>query len=85
MLLYAFKIPSFVVDAYTKRVFEGFGLIKRGSSYEDIKALFEDNLEKELVIYQEYHALIAEHAKRHYSKKPYGVGDPLREIIASFK
>ena len=28
-------------------------------------------------IYNEYHALIVEHAKRYYSKKPYGERDPL--------
>ena len=28
-------------------------------------------------IYQEYHALIVEHAKKYYSKKPYGTHCPL--------
>ena len=34
-----------------------------------IKAFFEDNLKKDIIIYQEYHALIVEHAKRYYKKK----------------
>lgn len=75
MLLYAFKVPSFVVDAYTKRVLLGQGLIGINAGYDDIKELFESNLDKDLKIYQEYHALLVEHAKRFYSKKPYGVGD----------
>ncbi len=78
MLLYAFKVPSFVVDAYTRRIFTHLGLIDKKAKYEEIKALFEKNIPKDIIVYQEYHALIAEHAKRYYSKKPYGVGDPLK-------
>jgi endonuclease-3 related protein len=33
-------------------------------------------------VYQEYHALIVEHAKIYYGKKPYGVNDPLIELIS---
>jgi len=75
ILLYAYKQPEFVVDAYTKRIFSNLGLISEKARYEEIKKLLEDNLPKEVVIFQEYHALIVEHAKRNYSKKPYD--DPL--------
>jgi len=77
MLLYAFKKPEFVVDTYTKRIFSHLGFIKEKAKYCEVKALFKDNLETDLVMYQEYHALIVEHAKRYYSRKPYGVGCPL--------
>jgi endonuclease-3 related protein len=80
ILLYAYKIPTFVVDAYTKRIFTNLGMIKKNSSYDKIKNLFEKNLNPELVLYQEFHALLVEHAKRHYSKKPYGSKDPLKRI-----
>ncbi len=73
MLLYAFKKPTFVVDAYTKRIFANLGFMDETSSYDEIKDLFEKNLKPDLAVYQEYHALIVEHAKRHYSKKPYGI------------
>jgi endonuclease-3 related protein len=69
MLLYAFKVPTFVIDAYTRRIFTRLGMIHEKSSYDDIKALFEQSLPEDLVIYQEYHALIVEHAKRFYQKK----------------
>ena len=69
MLLYAFKIPTFVVDAYTKRIFTNLELIDTNAEYNKIKALFEDNLKPDLILYQEYHALLVEHAKRYYSKK----------------
>jgi len=82
ILLYAFNVSEFVVDAYTKKVFSKLGFIKKHASYEEIKKLFENNLEKDFKLYQEYHALIVEHAKRHYSKKPYGENDPLLKAFA---
>ena len=69
ILLYAFKQPSFVVDAYTRRVVSNLGLAEEKAKYSDIKALFEENLPEDMVIYQEYHALLVEHAKRYYQKK----------------
>lgn len=66
ILLYAFKMPEFVVDAYTKRVFANLGLIEKNEKYEKVKKLFEDNLPKDFKLYQEYHALIVEHAKRYF-------------------
>lgn len=66
ILLYAFKVPSFVVDAYTKRVFSKLGLIEKDASYDSIKSLFEKALPKDFKVYQEYHALIVEHGKNVY-------------------
>jgi len=64
MLLYAWKQPHFVVDAYTRRMFQALGLIEPKWSYDRIKAFFEQNLPPDLALYQEYHALIVEHAKQ---------------------
>ncbi len=69
ILLYAYKFPSFVVDAYTKRVLEELKFIKKNEIYENIKKLFQDNLPKDFKLYQEYHALIVEHAKNNKNKK----------------
>lgn len=77
ILLYAFKQPEFVVDAYTKRIFIYHWIIKENDGYDMIKNLFESNLNNDMIVYNEYHALIVEHAKRYYSKKPYGVNDPI--------
>ena len=81
ILLYAYKQPQFVVDAYTKRIFIHLGLVNENIKYMELKNLFESSLPKDVALYQEYHALIVEHAKRYYSKKPYGVDDPLNELI----
>lgn len=81
ILLYAFKQPSFVVDAYTKRIMANLGLIDENAKYADIKALFEENLPKDVIVYQEYHALLVEHAKRYYQKKATYKECPLLEIV----
>ena len=81
ILLYVYKQPQFVVDAYTKRIFIHLGLVNENIKYMELKNLFESSLPKDVALYQEYHALIVEHAKIYYSKKPHGVDDPLKEII----
>jgi len=64
ILLYAYKIPSFVIDTYTKRTLIKLKLIDETFSYNEIKKFFEDNLELDFKIFQEFHALLVEHAKR---------------------
>ncbi|MGE0737754.1 endonuclease III domain-containing protein [Sulfurimonas sp.] len=81
MLLYGYNQLEFKVDAYTKRILLALGIIEQKSSYSEVKMLMESSLkecisdEKELLkVYQEFHALLVEHGKNFYSKKPYGVG-----------
>jgi endonuclease-3 related protein len=71
ILLYAYHKPQFVVDAYTRRIFSHLGVIKENTNYMEVKKLFEASLPRDVPLYQEYHALIVEHAKRYYQKKPY--------------
>jgi len=71
ILLYAYKQPEFVVDAYTRRIFRHLKIIDEKISYMKLKNLFESNLPRDVPVYQEYHALIVEHAKRYYNRKPY--------------
>ncbi len=71
ILLYAYKQPEFVVDAYTKRIFSHLKIIDEKISYMKLKNLFESNLKPDVPVYQEYHALIVQHAKKYYSRKPY--------------
>src|SRR3989338_2684413 len=89
ILLYAYHVPSFVVDAYTRRILSHLGLIEETASYDDIKAMLEQALQQDVRIYQEYHALLVEHAKRLYAKKPYPQDILLSrfspEFIDSFK
>ena len=63
ILLYAYKEPIFVIDAYTRRLLLTQGIIKENASYEDIQKIFMDNLKRDYKLYQEYHALIVANGK----------------------
>lgn len=78
ILLYAGEKPSFVVDAYTKRLFSRLGLVRENDSYEEVRSLFMDRLPHDSKLFNEYHALIVEHCKRHCRKKPSCAGCPLQ-------
>ncbi|MBW2971838.1 endonuclease III domain-containing protein [Candidatus Woesearchaeota archaeon] len=80
IMLYAFSQPEFVVDAYTKRIFSRMGLVSPGAGYDEIKSLFQSNLEQDAKMFQEYHALIVEHAKRHCRTKPECDGCPVSRL-----
>jgi endonuclease-3 related protein len=57
ILLYACGKPVFVVDAYTRRILGRHGLIDRSMGYEKLREFFEENLERDVHLYSEYHAL----------------------------
>lgn len=81
MVLYAFGKPTFVVDAYTKRILVRHRLIDEEADYHAIKDYFEDHLESELQLYNEYHALIVRTGKGLCRKSnPKCTECPLREI-----
>lgn len=58
ILLYALGKPSFVIDAYTRRVLARLGLASGEEPYEELRDLFERNLHKSQELYNEYHALL---------------------------
>lgn len=75
ILLYAFERPVFVVDAYTRRIFQRTGIISGEESYEVIRHLVEREFSLEdggdpVKQLNEFHALIVEHAKQHCKKRP---------------
>jgi endonuclease-3 related protein len=63
--LYAYGQVEMVVDAYARRVLSHLGLVAPTVTYEGLKAFCIDGLPRDLVVYQEFHALLVEHAKRH--------------------
>jgi endonuclease-3 related protein len=58
ILLYAGQVPAFVVDAYTRRIFQRHGFIRPDASYDAVRALFMSRLPPDAALYNEYHALI---------------------------
>jgi endonuclease III related protein len=78
ILLYAFHTPVFVVDAYTRRILTRIGLIDGPEAYDDIQALFHDALAPDPALYNEYHALIVQHAKTYCMTRPECRACPVR-------
>jgi len=70
ILLYALEIPVFVIDAYTHRIFSRLGLISSAVDYASTQALFMQHIPTDAALFNAYHALIVEHAKRHCRVKP---------------
>lgn len=70
ILVYAAGKPSFVVDAYTRRVLERLGWISGSESYAEIQAAFTDALPRDVTVYAELHALIIHHGKTHCRLRP---------------
>lgn len=68
ILLYAYNQPYFVVDAYTKRIFNRIGFKEK--TYEQFQEMFHAKLPKYTGLYKEYHALIVRHAKETCKTKP---------------
>ncbi len=82
ILLYALNKPFFVVDAYTRRLFSRLNLINEKEDYDKIQLFFHKNLPSDYKLFNEFHALIVEHAKRHCRKKPLCDICPLRTICS---
>lgn len=70
ILLYAFDRSVFVIDAYTRRLFSRLALLDPDAGYELLRHQFEINLETDVALYNEYHALIVRHVKNVCKKTP---------------
>ncbi len=62
--LYAYGQEEMVVDAYTIRVLCHHGYCRGTVDYARAKRYCEDRLPRSVQLYQEFHALMVEHAKR---------------------
>jgi len=80
ILLYAGNVPTFVIDAYTKRMAGRYGLAQdEDIDYHELKEMFENKLPRNERLFNEYHALIVELGKRHCKVKPECVNCPLEK------
>lgn len=70
ILLYAGNKPTFVIDAYTRRIIDRIGLTPDGNSYAAYQALFMNNLPAETQLFNEYHALLVRHGKEFCRTRP---------------
>jgi endonuclease III related protein len=70
ILLYAGNMPVFVIDAYTRRITGRLGLAPRAKEYRDYQKLFMENLQPDVKLYNEYHALLVKLGKEACRKRP---------------
>ncbi|RMF05753.1 hypothetical protein D6764_03950 [Candidatus Woesearchaeota archaeon] len=75
-----------MIDAYTRRIFSRLGVINKEEDYDSLQQTFHKELSdagfEKSQLYNEYHALIVEHAKRHCTAKPLCEGCPIRAFCA---
>ncbi|WP_027722432.1 endonuclease III domain-containing protein [Maridesulfovibrio zosterae] len=82
ILLYALNKPIFVVDAYTKRIFNRHMLVHEDIDYHELQDFFMDVLEHDVKLFNEYHALIVMTAKNWCKKsKPDCKNCPLNKFL----
>ena len=70
IMLYAFNLPVFVVDAYTRRIFSRHLLVNKNVKYTDLQKLFTDHLSENEKLFNNYHALIVNLGKKFCQTKP---------------
>ena len=80
ILLYALGKPSFVIDAYTRRLFNRLGITPTSEAYSAYQRMFTDSLSQDTALFAEYHALIVQHGKEACRKTPVCEGCCLRDI-----
>lgn len=63
IILYAAGKPSFVIDAYTLRIFARLGDLPAKTGYSEARNFFMQHLRHDTALFNEYHALVVAHAK----------------------
>lgn len=81
ILLYAANLPSFVVDAYTVRIFTRHGWVEPEADYPDLQAYFEGCLETDVQLFNEFHALIVRVGKEFCKPTPKCEKCPLHDML----
>jgi endonuclease-3 related protein len=82
ILVYAAEQPSFVIDAYTVRILQRMGVAiqEKRPDYHTYQRLFHDVLPTDVTLFNEYHALLDQHAKQSCTRTPQCQGCCLRDI-----
>lgn len=80
IMLYAGGMPTFVVDAYTKRILSRHLIVSEDADYEEIRSLFMDNLPADKRLFNEYHALLVHLGKSFCNRNPKCKGCPLLHL-----
>ena len=77
ILLYCYGFPTFVIDAYTKRIMNRHMGVLHNIRYEKLRKMFMDTLPADVELYKEYHALLVLSAKETCKKNKCSPACPL--------
>lgn len=80
ILVYAAGKPSFVVDAFTRRLLLRLGWIEGDESYVEIQRAFTEALPADANTFASYHALLVQHGQTHCRVRPRCVGCPTASL-----
>ena len=80
ILLYALDRPIFVVDTYTARVMVRHGLIGPDLDYPQLQDLFQSNLDPNVALFNEFHALLVMTGKDYCKPRPKCQACPLTPL-----
>jgi endonuclease-3 related protein len=83
ILVYAAKRPTFVIDAYARRLLRRLGWIDGGEPYRDLRDLFLSALPSDVDLLGEFHALIVRHGKAHCRSDPVCDGCSVARLCAT--
>ncbi|MFN3396638.1 MAG: endonuclease III domain-containing protein [Thermodesulfovibrionales bacterium] len=81
ILLYALDKPVFVIDAYTRRVLSRHGIMDYNASYDDYQRVFHQELDEDVPLFNEFHALFVRVGKDFCRPKPECSGCPLNQNV----
>ena len=68
IVLYAAEKPVFVVDNYTHRILSRHDIIPRDCGYYEIQEILTDNLDEDVPLFNEFHALLVQVGKQFCKK-----------------
>ena len=81
ILLYALGKTSFVIDAYTRRIFSRHGLAKDHETYERWREIFMSALPEDRDLYNDFHSQIVRTGKDYCRKVPRCERCPLQRFF----
>jgi len=81
IILYAAKKATFVVDAYTKRIFLRHGLIEESTDYETLRDFCQTHIPKSTKLWNDYHAQIVAIGTNYCKPTPRCDNCPLHKFL----
>ena len=82
IILYAGRKPSFVADAYTRRILIRHGLLPPSAGYQQAQDFLHQNLPADAAMFNEFHALLVETGKQFCGRShPHCAGCPLEGFL----